>query len=98
MTILLEQHLPVPRAMIEEVSRQMGAADDPPAGLIAHVAVDDGEGTRIVDIWESQAAYEAFQTSRLEPAVQAVASAHGMDPAGGNPPTFTDAYDLIRGA
>ena len=99
MTVLLEQNLPVPRAMIEAVSRQMDVAGDPPAGLIAHVTLEDGEGSRIVDIWESQAAYEAFRTSRLEPALQAVAAAQGMDmPPAMSEPTFTEAYDLARGA
>ena len=97
MTVVLEQHLPVPLAMIEEVSAHMGVVDNPPDGLIVHVATEEAGGTRILDIWESQADYEAFAATRLGPAVQTVAAAHGMDPSEGEAPTFTEAFDVVRG-
>ena len=83
--------------MIEEVSAQMGVADNPPDGLIVHVATEEAGGTRILDVWNSQADYEAFAATRLRPAVESVAAAHGMDPAEGSEPTFTEAFDVVLG-
>ena len=98
MTILLEHHLPVPRAMIEEVSAQMDVRANPPAGLLIHVATEEEGGIHIVDVWNSQADYEAFEASLLIPTVERVAAAQGMDiPADGPRPTFTEAFDVVVG-
>lgn len=98
MTILLEQHLPVPRAMIEQVSAQMDVLGNPPAGLLIHLATEEEGGVRIVDVWNSQADYDAFEASRLNPAIASAAAAQGMEiPADGPRPTFTEAFDLVVG-
>ena len=98
MTVVLEQHLPVPRAMIEAVSAQMGVVDNPPAGLLIHVATEEPGGTHIIDVWNSRAEFDAFEESRLKPAIESVAAANGMEvPADGPAPTFTDAFDLVVG-
>ena len=98
MTILLEQHLPVPRAMIEQVSAQMGVRDNPPAGLLIHIATEEEGGVHIVDVWESKADYDAFEASQLNPAIASVAAANGMEiPADGPTPTFTEVFDLVVG-
>jgi hypothetical protein len=97
-TILLEQHLPVPRAMIEQVSSQMDVRGNPPAGLLIHIATEEAGGVHIVDVWNSQADYDAFAESRLNPAIASVAAANGMAiPADGPSPTFTEAFDLVVG-
>lgn len=98
MAILLEQHLPVPRAMIEAVTAQMDVAANPPPGLLIHVATEEEGGVHIVDVWNSQADYDAFEQSRLLPAIASVAAAQGMElPADGPRPTFTEAFDLVTG-
>ncbi|HEV7192515.1 MAG TPA: hypothetical protein VGN35_04845 [Jatrophihabitantaceae bacterium] len=98
MTVLLEQHLPVPRQMIEEVSAKMDVSGNPPAGLLIHIAVEEEGGTRILDVWNSQADYDAFNASQLTPAIMSVAAAHGMEiPADGPSPTFSEAYDVVLG-
>ncbi|MER8185960.1 hypothetical protein [Kitasatospora sp. NPDC094015] len=42
----------------------------PAAGGQVHVAWFDPEGLHVVDVWESQQAFEAFLSQRLAPAVQ----------------------------
>jgi hypothetical protein len=97
-TILLEQHLPVPRAMIEAVSAQMDVRNYPPPGLLIHVATEEPGGVHIVDVWNSQADYEAFAESRLNPTIGSIAAAQGMEiPADGPQPTFTEVFDLALG-
>jgi hypothetical protein len=43
-----------------------------PAGLILHVAGPTDEGFRIIDVWESEQAWEHFQAERLAPAIAAL--------------------------
>lgn len=98
MTVLLEQHLPVPRAMIEAVSTLMDVRENPPPGLLIHIATEEAGGVHIVDVWNSKADYDAFEESRLKPAIASVAAEHGMEiPADGPTPTFTEAFDLVIG-
>jgi hypothetical protein len=44
--------------------------DDAPEGLILHVAGRTDEGFRIIDVWESRAARERFDSGRLPPGVE----------------------------
>ena len=98
MTVLIEGHVPVPRAFVEQVSTQMGVRENPPAGLLIHIATEEEGGVRIVDVWESQADYDAFEESRLNPAIASVAAANGMEvPADGPRPAFTEAFDVVVG-
>src|SRR5688500_18738440 len=47
--------------------------DGVPDGLIVHVAGPTDSGFRIIDVWESQEAWERFRNERLRPAVRRVA-------------------------
>jgi hypothetical protein len=97
MTILVTVDLPVTRADLEAVGQEMGAYENPPTGLIAHVATETEGGVHVVDIWESREDYDRFSTERLGPAVGKVAAERGI-PMDGPPATIiTDAFDLVRG-
>ena len=54
---------------------------DRPPGLIAHVAGPTPEGWRIINIWESDAAYRRFTSERLMRAAGLAAQEEGFDPA-----------------
>ena len=58
------------RAQYDEVARLLGdLAADRPAGLLAHVAAEQPDGTvRIVDLWRSQDDVAAFGRDRILPA------------------------------
>jgi hypothetical protein len=43
-----------------------------PAGLILHLAGPTDEGFRVIGVWESNAAWEAYQAERLAPAIAAL--------------------------
>jgi hypothetical protein len=38
-----------------------------PAGLVVHAAGPTDEGFRMIDVWESRAAWHRFRTEHLEP-------------------------------
>jgi hypothetical protein len=57
-----------------EQYRRVGEAlaDPAPVGLIAHVAGPTDEGYRIIEVWESEAAWQRFENERLAPAIGAI--------------------------
>jgi hypothetical protein len=70
---------------------------DVPAGGMFHIATFDDEGAHIVDLWESQEAFERFGEERLMAAVRA-AGIEG-DPEVVFRPThavFAPAYETAR--
>ena len=65
----------------EQYRRYADALAGPaPAGLILHVAGPTDEGFRIIDVWESEAAWERFQAERLPVAADAAGSIEQPQP------------------
>lgn len=60
--------------------------DPPPDGLILHVAGPTDEGVRIIDVWESETAWEVFRAERLVPAIAALGGPARPEP------TFRDLH------
>jgi hypothetical protein len=81
MTVIMLQTMPegMTLELLDQVTREMGADTDPPAGLIVHTHFEEDGRIRIVDVWDSQEKYDSFAESRLMPAMQKVAAAQGMD-------------------
>lgn len=77
------------RELYEQVSSRLG--NEPPAGMIVHTASEVGGEVRIVDVWESREAMDAF-AARIVPLI---AEAMGGQP-GAMPETF-ETFDFFRG-
>jgi hypothetical protein len=98
MTVLMTMDLPVKRADLEAVSAAMGVHDNPPAGLVVHVMSETANGVHIVDIWESQDAFDKFNNGQLMPTMQKVMAERNISMDGPPPePTFDEAFDMVRG-
>jgi hypothetical protein len=56
----------------DEVVEIMGLlpGGPPPSGVIFHCVTNIGEGIRIIDVWESREAFEAFQEDEIAPIFQ----------------------------
>ena len=67
---------------------QLNLAESPPEGLIFHAAGPTEDGWRVVEVWESQEAADAYFQGRLGQVLQNV----GISP--GQPDTFT-VYKVI---
>jgi hypothetical protein len=97
MAVLMENTVEQSNVEIyDAVSAKLDVEGDRPDGMIVHTAIDLGEdGIRIVDVWESQDAFQSFRDERLMPAIQAVLSERGIEPAG--PPTyeFSEIHHLV---
>ena len=80
----------------DAVAAKLDVENDSPEGMIVHTAIDLGDrGIRIVDVWESQDAFEHFRDERLMPAIQAVLSDRGIEPAGPPSYEFSEIHHLV---
>lgn len=62
------QDVPIDAAFYRKIADGLG--EDPPAGLIVHVAVERPEGgLRYIDVWESEEDWDRFGEERLHPVV-----------------------------
>jgi hypothetical protein len=100
MAVILEQVMPegVSLQMLDEVTDEMGVDENPPDGILLHSHFEQNGRIRVVDVWESQEAYDTFRENRLIPAMQAVAQRNGAD----EPPpqletSITEVHRVVRG-
>src|SRR3954454_22256321 len=79
------QDLPITLEIYEEIMADLG--DEPPTGLIVHVAqvLDSGQ-MRYLDVWESEAACQHFTEERLHPVVGRALARHQVRVVGGERP------------
>ena len=68
--------VPANEAIYRDIKAALG--DDPPAGLIVHVAMKRDKGLRYVDVWETEADWDRFHTEQLDPAVAAALASRGI--------------------
>lgn len=62
------QDVPIDAAFYKRITDGLG--DEPPKGLIAHIAVELSEGgLRYIDVWESENEWNRFRDERLHPVV-----------------------------
>ena len=101
MTVVMQQTMPEGTTLefLDEVTRQMGVLDDPPQGLIVHTHFFEGNRIRVIDVWESTDAFDAFRDSLLVPTMQKVGADSGMDMSQAPQPdtTITEVAGLVRG-
>jgi hypothetical protein len=69
-TVMLMEWSGVTQDQYKNVMNTLGLDTKPPAGALFHVAGFTGGSLRVLDIWESQQAFERFQQERLTGAVQ----------------------------
>ncbi len=97
MTVMMTMDVPVSRADLEGVSADLGTHDNPPDGPIVHVATATADGVRVVDIWESLAAFEKFRDDQLMPTMQKFMAQHNMSMDQAPQPRLDEAFDVVRG-
>lgn len=73
------QDVPIDAASYRRIRE--GVGDDPPPGLVVHLAIERPEGgLRYIDVWESEADWDRFVQDRLHPVVhQLLAEVFGED-------------------
>ena len=84
-----EERIRVAYAFVQDVSstweqyeRITASLVEPaPIGLILHVAGPTDEGFRIINVWESEEAWQRFQTERVAPAIAALGGPARPEPS-----------------
>jgi heme-degrading monooxygenase HmoA len=100
MVVLLQQVMPegVTLELLDAVTDEMRADEDTPEGLLVHTHFEKEGRVHVVDVWESQQAYDSFREARLGPAMHAVAERNGMQ---GPPPepesSLVEVHRAVRG-
>ncbi len=73
MTFAFTQDVPIDATFYERIVAGLG--DEPPKGLITHIAVERPEGgLRYIDVWESEEECDRFAEERLHPVVHGLLS------------------------
>jgi hypothetical protein len=73
MAILLSMEWPgVTEAQYEAAMRELNMDVDPPPGGVIHLATFMNGGLLVVDVWESEAAFQTFAETRMMPAARKV--------------------------
>lgn len=80
--VWVEYTLGMTAEIYDQVNDRVNPIGNPPAGLIFHCAGPSPQGWRIIDVWESRAAFDAFLESLVLPAIADVVGeeAAGHDP------------------
>ena len=56
--------------MDEAIQKHMSLDDNPAAGSVVRIAGPYQDGWRIISVWDSRDAFDAFRRDRLEPALR----------------------------
>jgi len=68
MVYAFTQDVPIDAAFYRRITDGLG--DEPPKGLIVHIAVERPEGgLRYIDVWETEDHWDRFAEERLHPVV-----------------------------
>jgi hypothetical protein len=95
MAVIVTQQVPATEEQYRAVNDAMDTRGNPPAGLILHTGGPLENGAlRVVDIWESGEAFQAFASERLGPAIAQIMGADGPTPK----VEIRQLYDVIKGA
>ncbi len=70
MAIAVISDAPGGAEQFEALQQRMNLMANPPAGGLAQLAGAFEGGWRVISVWESEAAWEAFRRDRLEPIFQ----------------------------
>lgn len=70
------QDVPADAEMYAKIRAKLG--DRPPAGLVAHLAIERNGGLRYVDVWETEAHWNDFHDTTLWPVVTEVLADYGI--------------------
>jgi hypothetical protein len=95
MAVIVIQQVAATEEQYRAVNDAMDTRGNPPAGLILHSAgpLENGD-LRVLDIWESGEAFQAWASERLGPTIVQIMGADAPRPA----VEMRELYDVINGA
>ena len=76
MTYAFIQDVPADREIYGKIRAKLPTRA--PAGLVTHVVIEQEEGLRYVDVWETEADWARFRDEFVEPVVSEVLASYGL--------------------
>jgi hypothetical protein len=76
----------VPLEAIAAVGRALDVSNNPPPGLIVHTVVERNGRPQLIDVWETEESYRAFEDERVRPTIEKVRAARGAPATSAPPP------------
>jgi hypothetical protein len=94
MAVIVIQEVAATEEQYRAVNDAIETQGNPPAGLILHTggALENGD-LRVVDIWESSEAFQAWASERLGPTIVQIMGADAPRPT----VEIRELYDVIEG-
>lgn len=83
--------VPGNEAMYAKIRALIG--DDPPKGLVVHLAFKTDQGIRHIGVWDSEEVWQRFHDERSQPAVNKVLAQAGFGGSAPEPPL--DVLELV---
>ena len=62
----------ITKSQYDQVMKNMSFDDNPPKGIVTHIAAFDTKGIRVTDVWESEADFKKFGETTLKPTLAKV--------------------------
>lgn len=97
MSVIMRTQLPLNRQQIETLSNSLGVRQDPPPGMIVHLAYEEGGKLQVLDVWESREQFESFAQGRLAEAMGRFMAENGVQMDGEPSYEFTEVFDVVKG-
>ena len=94
MPILITADFPTIDAENYKTTHAAVMGDGKPDGFIAHACLASGDGISVVDIWESQAHFDAFAQSKIGPTMADLGIEGGPENVTVTELLNADAYDF----
>ena len=60
------------QSQYDQLMKNMKFDDNPPKGIVTHIAAFDAKGIRVTDVWENEAVFKKFAETTLTPALAKV--------------------------
>jgi quinol monooxygenase YgiN len=95
--VMIQDQWGISPEFITELTEELDAKANPPAGMVVHTALQIDGGVRVIDVWESREAIDRFFQDRLMPAAQAVANREGIELQQPPEPQIVEVFDIVYG-
>lgn len=98
MSVALVQTMPVEftTETYDAVNVKAEVEDNPPQGMIFHALGTSADGHVIVDVWESEEAFETFRTDRLNPALESIVGSEVFEAMPTPERTFYEVHHMLK--
>jgi hypothetical protein len=79
----------------DAVNEKAGIGTEPPKGMIFHALGTSDDGHMIIDVWESEADFDAFRNDRLNPAMKSIVGDEAFEAMPTPERSFYEVHNIV---